>query len=364
MVVILAALVISAPAAAQRLDVPEAGPGRLRAARVRYDARTRTFYAEGHVVLSLGDLVVEAPRLRVDQGRRTVHADGGVVIRRPGSVLRGRELLYEIGPRLAHVSGEVRLDEAGTVVAAGRMTLNIAAQTVQSRDGVRLRREGTTVSGDEMAADLKSHRAEVTGRAVLTRPGGAPAATQDRTARTLASQDTKITAERLRFRWDANEAEAEGGVILTQPDKTARAERVTYSESRGVIELTGKVEIEQRSGEWLVDGGVVTKPRGGEGAKVLTAPVHLWADRLVIRTETKDMQADGRVKVEQDGRVATGDRAVYTERNRTIVVSGNVRLREADGSWLRADKVVIAIDDETFEASGNVETEFTVTRGK
>ena len=114
----------------------------------------------------------------------------------------------------------------------------------------------------------------------------------------------------------------------------------------------------------LVEGGVVKKPCDAEGAKVLAAPVRLWSDRLVVRLETRDMQADGRVKVEQEGRLATGDRATYTERDQTIIVSGNVRMREADGSWLRADKVIIAIADETFEATGNVETEFTLTRGK
>ena len=362
--VILAILFISAPAMGQRLEVPDTGPGRLKAERVRYDARTQTFYAEGNVMLSIGDLVVEAPQLRVDQRRRTVQATGGVVIRQPGTVLRGRELLYEISPRLAHVSGDVRFEQDGTTMAAGRMTLNIGAQVVQSRDGVRLAREGTTVTGDEMVAYLSTRRVEVAGRAVLVRPAAVPSTTQDRAARTLAAQDTRITAERLRFGWDANEAEAEGTVVLTQPDKTARAGKIVYSEARGVIELVGSVEIEQRSGKWLVEGGVVKKPRDAEGAKALAAPVRLWSDRLVVRLETRDMQADGRVKVEQDGRLATGDRATYTERDQTIIVSGNVRMREADGSWLRADKVIIAIADETFEAIGNVETEFTLTRGK
>ena len=315
--VILAILSTSTPAVGQRLEVPDAGPGRLKAERVRYDARTQTFYAEGNVVLSIGDLVVQAPRLRVDQRHRTVQATGGVVIRQSGTVLRGQELLYEISPRLAHVSGNVRLEQDGTAAAAGRMTLNIGAQVVQSRDGVRLAREGTTVTGDEMVAYLSTRRVEVAGRAVLVRPAAVPSTTQDRAARTLAAQETRITAERLRFAWDANEAEAEGAVVLTQPERTARAGKVVYSEARGIIELLGRVEIEQRSGEWLVEGGV---------AQVLKAPVHLRADRLVIRIETRDMQADG--------------------------------------SWLRADKVVIAMADETFEATGNVETEFTVTRGK
>jgi lipopolysaccharide assembly outer membrane protein LptD (OstA) len=362
--VILALLVVSVPAAGQRLEVPEAGPGRLQAQRVRYDARTQTFYAEGDVRLSIGDLAVQAPRLTVDQRRRTVQATGGVVVRQSGSVLRGQELLYEITPRLAHVSGDVRLEQDGTAVAAGRMTLDIGAQIVRSHGGVRLARERTTVTGDEMVARLKLRQVDIDGHAVLLRPAGPAPASQDRTTRTLAAQDTKITADRLRFLWDVNEAEAEGAVVLSQPDKIAKAAKVVYSEARGVIELTGAVEVEQRSGEWLVDSGVAERPRDANAAKALRVPVHLWADRLVVRLETRDMEADGHVKVEQEGRLATGDRATFAQRDQTITVSGNVRMREADGSWLRADRVIIAIADETFEATGNVETEFTVTTGK
>jgi lipopolysaccharide transport protein LptA len=363
-VIILAILVVCAPAAGQRLEVPEAGPGRLRAEHVRYDARTQTFYAEGNVTLTIGDIAVEAPRLIVDQRRRTVQATGGVVVRRPGSVLRGGELLYEITPRLAHVSGDVRLEQDGTSVAGDRMTLDIGVQIVRSRGGVRLAREGITVTGDEIVARLKERQVAIDGHAVLVRPAGPVPAPQERTAQTLAAQDTKITADRLRFHWDVNEAEAEGAVVLSQPDKTAKAAKVVYSEGRGVIELTGAVEVEQRSGEWLVEGGVAEQPRDADAAKALRAPVHLWADRLVVRLETRDMEATGHVRVEQERRLATGDRAAYAQRDQTIVVSGNVRMREADGSWLRADRVIIAIADETFEASGNVETEFTVTTGK
>jgi lipopolysaccharide assembly outer membrane protein LptD (OstA) len=215
-----------------------------------------------------------------------------------------------------------------------------------------------------MVARLRARQVDVSGHAVLVRPAGPARAPQDRAARTLAAQDTKLTADRLRFHWDVNEAEAEGAVVLTQSERTAKAGKVVYSEARGVIELTGDVEVEQRSGEWLVDSGVAEKPRDADAVKALRSPVRLWADRLVVRLETRDMEATGRVKVEQEGRLATGDRATYAQRDQTIVVSGNVRMREADGSWLRADRVVIAIADETFEATGNVETEFTVTTGK
>ena len=362
--VVLILLAVAAPAPGQQLAIPEAGAGRLRAQRVRYDARTQTFHAEGDVRLSLGDLTVEAPRLSVDQRRRTVQATGGVVVRQPDTVLRARELLYEITPRRASVSGDVRLDQDGTTVSAARMTFQLAGQVVQAYEGVRLAREGTTVTGQEMTAQLRTRTVEVSGGATLVRPGAPDPSTKDRAAQTLAAQDTRITAARLRFRWEANEAEADGSVVVTQPDKTARAARVVYSETKGVLELSGSVEVEQRSGEWLVESGVARKPGDPEASKALKTPVRLWANHLLVRLKTRDMEADGAVKVEQEGRLATGDRAVYTERDQTIVVAGNVRMREADGSWLRADRVVIAIAEETFEATGNVETEFPVTSGK
>jgi lipopolysaccharide export system protein LptA len=79
---------------------------------------------------------------------------------------------------------------------------------------------------------------------------------------------------------------------------------------------------------------------------------------------SRDLTADGSIRVEQEGRLATGAQAVYTGADRLLVVTGNVRVREADGSWLRADKVLISLADETFEAVGNVETEFSLKRGK
>lgn len=361
--VILAMLVVSTPALAQRLEIPESGPGRLRAARVRYDARTQTFDAEGDVVLTIGDLVVTAPRLQVDQRRRTVRAAGGVLVRQQGRLLRGGELLYEIGPRLAHVSGDVRLEQDGTTVTAARMRLNIATQVVEAGGGVHLARERTTLTGDEMVAHLAGRQVEMTGRVVLVRPAAVPA-TPDRAARALAAQETTITAGRLRYAWETHDAEAEGAVEVRQPDRIAQAATVRYAETRGVVELIGNVEIEQRSGEWLVEGGVIGSPRDAEGVRAVAAPVRLWADRVLVRLQPRDMQADGHVRVEQEGRVATGERAAYTARDQTIVVSGNVRLREADGSWLRAEKVIIAVAEETFEATGNVETEFPVGRGK
>ena len=45
---------------------------------------------------------------------------------------------------------------------------------------------------------------------------------------------------------------------------------------------------------------------------------------------------------------------------RSLVVTGNVHMQEADGRRLQADRVVISLVEETFEAEGNVQTQFTI----
>ncbi|HET6946924.1 MAG TPA: LptA/OstA family protein, partial [bacterium] len=336
---IVVALLLPGMAAAQ-IEIPEVGQGRLRAERVRYDARAKVFYAEGNVRLTLGDTEVQAPRLRVDQGKQIVFAAGGVVVRQPDTLLRSEELTYEIRSRTAHASGTVVLTQAGTTVSAAEVTFDVAGQVARARGSVRLDREGSTLTGDEMVAHMKTKVAEVMGHASLVRAPRALPGSQDGAAQALADQETTITADRMRFRWDANEAEAEGTVTVTQPDKTARARKLVYSEVRNVLELTGDVVVDQRSGEWLAT-------EDPEAARALASRTVMACDRVVIQLRSRDMQADGAIRVEQEGRLATGDHALYTSRERMLVVTGNVHIREADGSWLRADKVVISLADET-----------------
>lgn len=305
--------------AAGQLQIPDVEQGRLRADRVRYDAKEQTFHAEGNVRLTLGTMEVRAPRLRVNQARQIVYATGGVTVTQPDTLLRAAEITYEIQAQTAHASG-----------------------------GVRLQHEGTTVTGDTLVARMKTKEAEVAGHASLVRAPAATGKTDDATA---------ITADRMRFRWEANEVEAHGTVTVTQPDRTARAQNLLYSEERDVLELTGDVVVDQRSGEALA----AEEP---DAAKVLASRTVLACDRAVVRLSSRDLTADGSIRVEQEGRLATGDHAVYTSRDRLLVVTGGVRMQETDGSWLRADKVVISLADETFEAVGNVETEFSVKRGK
>lgn len=359
-----AVLILTSIAAGQGFQEPTADQGRLQADRVRYDAKQKIFTAEGNVHLVMGDVEVHAKRARVEQIPQRVTASGDVLVVQRETSLRAAEVIYEMRPGLVNASGNVFVAWRDLIINAPALKYSVRTEQVAAQGGVRLAQGTSILTAQTLDADLRAKRAEATGKAKLVRAGGGLAGTQDRVASALAQEETTITAARMTFRWDTNEARAFDGVTVIQPDKTARAKEAFYSETAGRIELQGEVVVEQLSGEWLVKGKVIDAPTDEASKKALASKTTLTTARLVIELKARNMLAEEDVTVTQQARTATGNRATYTDKDKLLVVTGNVRMREEDGSWLRADRVVISLIEETFEALGNVETEFRVKRGK
>jgi lipopolysaccharide assembly outer membrane protein LptD (OstA) len=135
---------------------------------------------------------------------------------------------------------------------------------------------------------------------------------------------------------------------------------MTYSEPSNRLVMIGHVILEQTSGDWLVREGVTATPREPAERQALASVTRVTCTRLTMTLRERDLVAEGPVSVTQMNRSASGDRGVYTEATRLLVVTGNVKMQDADGQRLRADRVVISLADETFEAEGNVQTEFVI----
>ncbi len=370
-------------------STPPVETGRLQAERVRYDTRSRVFVAEGHVRLTVGEVEIRADQLRLDQRAQVATAHGQVVVQQPGARLTADSVRYEIRSRTAEAEGHVVLAQGDLVLRAGRMRFDLATRMTQAsagvtvtqkglevqapslvhdgrtdqvtaEGGVRLSRGGSILTGERLAASLRVLRAEVSGGARLVRPA-MPAEGDDPAADTLTREETIITAERIRFRWDAPEAEALGGVEVRQRDRTARAARGYYNEADGRLVLEGEVVVDGLTGDLFLSEG--ERPADGETRRTMAMPARVACDRLTLFLRSRDMEAEGRVRVTQGARQATGDRARYTHRGRSVVVMGSVHMQDEDGNRLRADRVIIALQEEAFEAFGNVQTEFKVRRG-
>ena len=364
------------------------GLGRLRADRVRYLAKEQVYIATGNVSLTLGETQVRADAMRYEQPAQVATAEGHVIVTRRQMQLTAPALVFEIRTEIAEATGGVVLSQQGTTVRAPRMRFLLKEEVtvatggvevvhgdatvtapslrhdgrtgdVSAEGGVTLVQPGTKMTGRQLLANLPTRRADMREDVTLIR--SAPSAPQGRTMPPGApAEETTVTAARIVFRWDTNEGEATENVVVRQRDRTAWADRGTYSESANQVTLTGRVTVEQLSGESLVQEGVLSTPRRPEERQALTSVTRLTCTRLVMTLRERDAVAEGPLKVTQKDRWATGDRGTYTEATRRLIVTGNVRMQETDGRRLTADRVVISLIEETFEAEGNVETHFTI----
>lgn len=271
-------------------------------------------------------------------------------------------MTFRLSAQVSRGSGGVTVTRGDLTLSAETLTHDALTSDVVAQENVKLVERGTTVTGQTLVANLQTRQGEMKGDVRLVRSAAA-SGSRDRVVETLAKEETSVTAPRMRFRWDLNEAEADGGVTVTQRDKSARGQRGRYSEATGRIELEGEVVVEQSSGDWLIKSGAVD-PQDDQTRQALAAKTTLKSERLLIDTRERTMEARGKVTVTQKGRTATGDLATYAERDRRIVLTGNVRMRDEEGSLIRADKVIISLAEETFEAAGAVETEFRIRKGK
>jgi lipopolysaccharide transport protein LptA len=359
----VSARVVAVPAPAPTgapVGVPE-GPGRLRADRVRYDARNRVVVATGNVVLTVRDLEVSADRLRLEETPQIVTAEGRVRVRQREAVLTAPALRYVLPDATAEVTGgavlvhgeatvrapRIRFDlreqstaadggvevtQAGTTLTAATLQYRMATGDVTAEGDIRIVRPGTVLTGRRLTGNLRGRRAEVRDDVTLVRTR---ASAGDR-----AEEPVTVTAARVVIRWDTNEADAEERVMVRQRDRVATADRLTYSEPQNRLVLAGRVVVEQTGSR-----GDVTR---------------MTCVRLVMMLRERDFAVEGPLRVTQKGRWATGERGAYTEATRRLVVAGNVVVEEGDGRRLTADRVTVSMADDTFEAEGNVQTQFVI----
>lgn len=333
--ILILLLALATPSLGEEVQPVSGQQGRLRADHVRYDPKARVFTADGNVVLALGDVEIRAARVRFDQSPQLMVAEGGVTV-----------------------------TQGGMTVTASQVTYNGRTQEELARGSVRLVQGGSTLTGEVMMANLRTKEAEVTGNIILVRAPEPVQGSEDKALNAVAQQKTTLTASHVVFRWDVHEVRADGGVTFAQPGKMARSRQASYSEADDRAVLEGDVVVEQLSGQWLVAAGAVEPPDERETQEALASKTTLMCDRLVIRLKERGMEAQGRVTVLQEGRSVTGDRATYAAKDERISVIGDVRLHDVDGSWLRADEVVVSLVQGTFDAVGNVETEFPLQQKK
>ena len=227
----------------------------------------------------------------------------------------------------------------------------------------------TTLNGDKMTFYHNEKRVFVDGSVKLKREGTPDAKAQEGTKRdkvktALKKEDTYIESEKMTYWTDRKDADFTGKVHAYQKEKKATADHALLNNSQDKIFMDGNVVLTQIKGDWLVREGIVdTSKPDAERDKVIKDKTVMTGDKLEIDQRTNDAVMTGKiVRVEQKGRVATSERAVFSDKDQTITMTQNVKIRRDTGDWINADKAVFHTDNDRFEAfggqGGQVESEF------
>lgn len=290
---------------------------------------------------------ITADYMKYDRKAKTALANGNVVIEQEDTVIRTAEVQFDQGQKISYMNQPVHV--------------------VQDKPKEPL----TTLDAQRMTTFHKEKRLVAEGQVRMLRAKDASAKPKDTSDKSkieaaIKKEDTVITADQLEYWTQKKDAHFKGNVVIINDQKKAWGDTALMDNAKNTITLDGNVKVVQINGSWLVKEGIVKADRPDEARdEALRERATLTSDRLVMDQKTNDAVATGKVvRVEQKGKVATGRKAVFSDKNNTITMTENVRIQQDNGDWLTASKAVFHTNTEVFEAfSGGqqqVQTEFDV----
>ena len=310
-----------------------------------------------------------------DQIERAVQRGGVTIVRMaPAKVAAGKK---EDGPAVEHATAKEALYEAD----GEKLTLSGGAQVTDATsvllaDSVQMLRESGDATADGnvrvsyLAADGKGEPLHVTAARAMEKKAAGMAdffGTAGRDAR-MWQEGSQVQAPVLSFSQNGKDVgsrklvahgEMSGDapfvravlVSAAPSDETAKGKEagagsggpvritghvMTYSEAARTVEFLGRVKVVGQDGTMNSNEG--TAYLAGPTAAGETAAV---AGAGLMGGRVERVVADGAVRIEQPGRVGTGERLVYTAADRLFVLTGTVSsppkvVDEAQGTTMGA----------------------------
>jgi lipopolysaccharide export system protein LptA len=294
--------------------------------------------------------------------------------------IQSERLQFDRKSQLALIWGRVTIVQDDTVIRTERLrhdsrsrvsTLETPFELVQTpADEPR-----TTLEGETMVMYHREKRMVAHGKVHLVRAGEPEAKPASKNRRdklkvAIRHEDTSIQADRMTYWSGRKDAEFDGNVVFFQREKRGEARHAFMDHARNRTVMDGDVVLTQIKGDWLVREDLVdTSKPDAERDKALREAIVARGQKLEVDQVTNDAVLTGPlVTVDQKDRHATGKRAVFSDRDQTLVLTENVRIRRDSGDWMEADRAVFHTDSDRFEAFGNkgnqVLTEFNLEENR
>ena len=233
---------------------------------------------------------------------------GNVVLKDVDRSVRSKALEYDPRNETAVFSGSVLVEEAGKVLSAGHVAYDRKTNSLASRESVRLlyAESGLVVVADELGytTGVDSGRAQG----------------NTRVARHSGGTDSLIVSSRwLWFRRGGDLLHFGGDVEVIKSNLTASADTAVYSETSGILELTGHPKA-----GWVENVERDTVEMSGDRLSLLFG--ERIAERVTLMGNTRIRMVSIRDSIQEEQNI-TADTSVVDIDERfpvSMVSSGNV----------------------------------------
>ena len=209
---------------------------------------------------------------------------------------------------------------------------------------VRIVKDKMTIRAESISLDLNSNLATFEGRSSFSKKG------------------SKLVANSATSYFDEDRIVMSGSIEVTQKNKTAVSDKATYDDLSKTVVLSSNVKTVIEKLKNIIKEKSAEKVKGEDAKGALQEKTVITCNSLRLSTENGDCTAYGKVLVSQKDKEARSDEAFYQEESENIVLTGKVYMKRKN-DWVKANKVIVSVDKETFEAVGAVETIFKVKKG-
>lgn len=222
------------------------------------------------------------------------------------------------------------LNNGGFVFVAQKMKWGLSDKKLVCSGGVILKKEKSVAKGDLFESDV------LLGQSVLS---GNPEA--------LVNDNIKIVSDKFILKSADNSINVSNGVKLTSGNLIIYADNGKYIEKQKQANLWGNVSSVYQD---ITAAGkqIIYKPDeqsvslSGE-AKVIKSGVVLKGDIFEFSLKSKNVSGHGSISAVYKDIYATGGALFYSEKDKTILVSKNVK-SEKDGNVLTGENVIIDLN--------------------
>ncbi|KAF0134211.1 MAG: organic solvent tolerance protein OstA [Candidatus Saganbacteria bacterium] len=268
--------------------------------------------------------------------------------RRKFANLISDQITYNPDAKTSTVSGRISLKDNASSLFSNNMSIDHEKEISSLSNGVKYKRPDISINCDTIDYFAKEEKM-ICRASIETTVKSKPNA-------------TSLKCDYMEVFIESNkDVIALGSIEATQGKKIIFGNSLTYNKKFKYIIIKENVKAIIEKAKVILKERTINRLKSEEAKKILHEKTVLTSNLLELSTENGNAKAIGNVFVLQKGKVAKADSAIYSEKDETITLTRGVFLKK-EKQWIKCQKIIVSVKNETFDAAGSVEAEFKIKK--